>query len=101
VSQRVRRNWSTVTVVGRGHSIFGALSGEHPLLAHEAGDAVAPSRAAEGTSQPRTTVGLTTARKLLANALAQANVRHLSWPGLMATLFPVVIATARDQERLA
>ena len=70
----VRRNWSTVTAVGRGHSIFGALSGEHPLLAHEAGDAVAPSRAAEGTSQPRTTVGLTTERKLLANALAQANV---------------------------
>jgi hypothetical protein len=101
MSQTVRRNRSTVTTVGGRGTVLGTLSRKDPLLAHEPGDAIAPSRTAEGTSQPWTTIGLATPCELLLNALAQANVLHLPRPRLMATLFPIVIATARNQQRLA
>jgi hypothetical protein len=68
-SEAVRRNGSAVTTVGCGGSILGTLSGEEPLLAHEAGNAVAPSWATQRMSQPRTSVGLPTADKLLSDPL--------------------------------
>ncbi len=101
MSEAVRRNRAAVTAVRGGGTVLGTLASEDPLLAHEAGDSVAPSRATEGTSQPWTTVGLTTASKLLADALTQLHVLHLARSGAVTTLFPIVITTARDQKRLA
>ena len=102
MSESVRRNGSAVAAVGGGDTIFGALSGEKcALRAHEPGDAVAPSWASEGSSQSWAPVGLTTARKLLPDALAQVNALQLPRSMPVATLFPIVITTARNQQHLA
>jgi hypothetical protein len=90
-----------VVAVGAGRAILGALPGKDPLRAHEAGDAVAPSCAAERTREPWAAVGLTTVGKLLADAFAQAGVLHLPRSGLATPLFPVVITAARDQHGFA
>ena len=83
-----------MTAVCGAGAIFGALPREEPLQTHEPGDAIAPSRAAQHTCQSRTAVGLTTAHKFLANALAQPGVLHLARPRVTRTLDPIIIATA-------
>jgi hypothetical protein len=59
-----------VAAVSGSSSILGALSSVKPLQAHESGNAVASSRATQGTSQPWAAVSLTTASKLLANTFS-------------------------------
>src|SRR6266513_2725480 len=82
-------------------SILGTLTSEEALQAHEPGDAIAPSRTAKDVGQSRTAVGLTTAHKLLADALAQASVLQLPRARAASTLDPIIIAAARDQESFA
>src|SRR2546430_16315998 len=65
------------------------------------GDAIAPSWTAQDVGQARTAVGLTTAPKLLANALAHLGVPQVPFAGLAPPLFPVVVAAARDQQSFA
>ena len=94
-------NRSAVTAVGGGVPILGALPGKEVFLTHEPGDAIAPSWTTKHTGQARTAIGLTTARKLLADASAQRAALALPRPGLLAPLLPVVIAAARDEQRFA
>ena len=101
VLHAVRSDRSAVAAVGGPCSILGALPGEDPFLAHEAGNAVASSRTTQRMSQPWAAIGLTTAGKFLPNARAQAVVLNLARSGLAAALLPVVIAAARDQKSLA
>src|SRR6266849_3408898 len=96
MSDAVRRNRSMVTAVCGDGAILGTLPGEDPFCAHETGDAVAPSRAAEHPSYPGATVGLTTAHKLLANASAQPAVLQLARSRVTTTLDPIIITAARD-----
>ena len=95
MSDAVRRNRSMVTAVCGDGAILGTLPSEDPFCAHETGDAVASSRAAEYPSYPWATVGLTTAHKLLANALAQAAVLQLARSRVTTTLDPIIITAAR------
>ena len=90
---------AVATLRGPG-SILGALSGKDPLLAHEAGNAVASSRTTQRMSQPRTAVGLTAAGKLLSDTGAQEGILDLARSRMAAPFFPVVEAAARDQEGL-
>ena len=101
VVEAVRRDGSTVATVGGADSIFGALPGEDPLRAHEAGNAIASSRTTQRMSQSWAAVSLATASKFLSDALAQADVFQLARSGLAPPLFPVVITAARDQKSLA
>src|SRR5947209_6635993 len=73
-SQTVGSDRSSVAAIGSCHTILGTLAGEETLQAHESSDAITPTRAAQYVCQSRTAVGLTTAHKLLANALAQCGV---------------------------
>ena len=90
-----------MTAVCGRRSIFGALSREDPLYAHESGYAVASSWASESLSQSWTPVGLATAGELLPDAFTQPKVCQLPRPGLAPTRFPIIITAARDQECLA
>ena len=92
VWQSVGGDRAAVLAVGRARPILGALPGEEPLLAHEAGDAIAPTGAAQRLSQPRTAIGLATARKLLSNPPAQMRGFELPRAGLAPALDPIVIA---------
>src|SRR5437899_6902847 len=85
-------------VMGR---LLRALSGKDTLYAHESSDAVAPSWTAQHLSQARAAIGFATTRELLTDAFAQAGVLQLAWSRATTTLNPIVIASARDQKRLA
>ncbi len=61
---------SAVLAVGCLRSVFGALPGEDPFLAHETSNAIASPGATQGAGQSRTAIGLATAGKLSPNALA-------------------------------
>src|SRR6266581_8222513 len=100
LSDAVGGNRSTMTAVCGAEAIFGALPREEPLQTHQPSNAIASSRAAQRTCQSRAAVGLTTAHKLLANALAQPGVLHLARPRVTTTLDPSVVSTARDQKSL-
>ena len=95
----VGRDRSAVAAVGGSDSILGALPGEEALLAHEAGDAVAPSRAAQRMSQPRAAVGLTTAGKLL-ECVGAVACSPCSAGRSAGSLLPIIVAAARDQKGL-
>ena len=97
--QAVRCDGAAVTAVGGGDAILGALAGEETFASHEPGNAVAPAGTTQGMRQARAAVGLPTARKLLPDARAQMDVLECARPGLATALLPVVITTARNQER--
>jgi hypothetical protein len=63
--ETVRRDRSSMTAVGGGVTILGALPGKEAFGTHEPGDAIAPSWTTQDTGQARTAVGLTTTRELL------------------------------------
>ena len=90
---------SAVLAVGCPGSVFGALPGKDPLRAHETSDAIAPAGATQSLRQSWTAIGLATAGKLLANALAEMDVFQLARAGSAPAFGPLVIAAARDQER--
>jgi hypothetical protein len=63
--ETVRRDRSSMTAVGGGVTILGALPGKEAFGPHEPGDAIAPSWTTEHPGQAGTAIGLTTASKLL------------------------------------
>ena len=69
--ETVRRDRSSVTAVGGGVTILGALPGKEAFGAHEPGDAIASAGTTEDTGQARTAIGLTTARELLPDPSAK------------------------------
>jgi len=99
--ETVRRDRSSMTAVGGGVTILGALPSKEGFGTHEPGDAIAPSGTTEHTGQVRTAIGLTTARKLLPNPSTKQAALELTRAGLFAPLLPVVIAATRDEQGLA
>ena len=87
VVQSVRRNGSTMAAVGGSHAIFGTLTCEDALCAHDTGNAVASSRTTKHLSQPRAAIGLTTADKGFSNALASCMFSICRGPGLLCRFF--------------
>ena len=92
---------TTMAAVSGSRPIFRSLPGEDSLQAHEPGDAVASPRAAQHPCQSRAAVSLTTAHKLLADALTQLSVFQLARTWAATPPLPTVIAAARHQQGLA
>ena len=93
-------NRSVMAAVGGRHAIFRALPCKEALRMHEAGDAVAPPRTAEGMRQTRTAVGLTAAGELHTDAFTQAGILQLPRTGVTSSFFPIIVTASGDQQGL-
>lgn len=99
--ERIGCDRSAMAAVGGGVAILGALPRQEAFGTHEPGDAVTPSWAAEHAGESRAAISLATAGEFLPDAGPQVDRLGLPRPRLSPSLFPVVIAAARDQEGLA
>jgi hypothetical protein len=101
VAEAIGRDRSAVTTVGRLHPILRALASKEPLRAHEPRDTIAPSRTTQDPSQPWAAIGLATAGKLPPDPGAQVRGLELARTGFNLPFLPIVITTARDEQRFA
>lgn len=92
---------AVMPAIGRCDPKLRTLAGPASLLAHESGNPVVVARTTQHLRQSRAAIGIATARKLIADALAQRKVGPLPRAGLLLGSLTGIIAAAQDEQSLA